>query len=179
MSKRKPLGGWICSAHGRMAARTPPLLEFPSRSVGILPTSRKVGILPTFAHEMRKRRPANGWPCSAHGPWRDACFPLKKGPSACRPTHEENTHIERSLAALPKKRRFSRVPRKICDLLKDFRQADPAAIRKAMGFSQTEFARLLAVSVRTLHKWEQHAGRPSGAAESLLNSTLSFQLPTT
>ena len=47
-------------------------------------------------------------------------------------------------------------------------QADPAVIRKAMGLSQTEFARLLAVSVRTLHKWEQHASRPSGAAESLL-----------
>ena len=47
-------------------------------------------------------------------------------------------------------------------------QADPAATRKAMGLSQTEFARLLAVSVRTLHKWEQHASRPSGAAKTLL-----------
>ena len=37
-----------------------------------------------------------------------------------------------------------------------------------MGLSQTEFARLLAVSVRTLHKWEQHASRPSGAAKTLL-----------
>jgi DNA-binding transcriptional regulator YiaG len=46
--------------------------------------------------------------------------------------------------------------------------ADPAATRKAMGLSQTEFARLLAVSVRTLHKWEQHASRPSGAAKTLL-----------
>ncbi|MCX6878340.1 MAG: helix-turn-helix domain-containing protein [Verrucomicrobia bacterium] len=45
---------------------------------------------------------------------------------------------------------------------------DPAATRKAMGLSQTEFARLLAVSVRTLHKWEQYTSRPSGAAKTLL-----------
>ena len=47
-------------------------------------------------------------------------------------------------------------------------QVDPVATRKAMGLSQTQFARLLAVSVRTLHKWEQHASRPSGAAKTLL-----------
>jgi len=47
-------------------------------------------------------------------------------------------------------------------------QSDPAATRKALGLSQTEFAHLLAVSVRTLHKWEQHASRPSGAAKTLL-----------
>lgn len=47
-------------------------------------------------------------------------------------------------------------------------QSDPVATRKAMGLSQTEFARLLAVSVRTLHKWEQRTSRPSGAAKTLL-----------
>ncbi len=45
---------------------------------------------------------------------------------------------------------------------------DPAAIRKAMGFSQTQFAQLIGVSVRTLHKWEQHTSSPSGAAKTLL-----------
>ena len=45
---------------------------------------------------------------------------------------------------------------------------DPALTRKAMGLSQTEFARLLNVSVRTLHKWEQRTARPSGAARTLL-----------
>jgi putative transcriptional regulator len=45
---------------------------------------------------------------------------------------------------------------------------DPALTRKAMGLSQAEFARLLAVSLRTLHKWEQHTSRPSGAARALL-----------
>lgn len=45
---------------------------------------------------------------------------------------------------------------------------DPAATRKAMGLSQADFARLLAVNVRTLHKREQHTSRPGGAAMSLL-----------
>ncbi|MGL5016770.1 MAG: helix-turn-helix domain-containing protein [Luteolibacter sp.] len=45
---------------------------------------------------------------------------------------------------------------------------DPAAIRNAMGLSQTKFAQLIGVSVRTLHKWEQHTSRPSGAAKTLL-----------
>ncbi len=45
---------------------------------------------------------------------------------------------------------------------------DPAAIRTAMGLSQTKFAQLIGVSVRTLHKWEQHTSSPSGAARTLL-----------
>jgi len=45
---------------------------------------------------------------------------------------------------------------------------DPATIRSAMGLSQPKFAKLLGVSVRTLHKWEQHTSSPSGAARTLL-----------
>lgn len=37
-----------------------------------------------------------------------------------------------------------------------------------MGVSQTKFTQLIGVSVRTLHKWEQHASVPSGAAKTLL-----------
>jgi DNA-binding transcriptional regulator YiaG len=47
-------------------------------------------------------------------------------------------------------------------------EVDPAATRKALGLSQAEFARLLDVSVRTLHKWEQRTSQPSGAAKTLL-----------
>ena len=50
----------------------------------------------------------------------------------------------------------------------DSSDPDAAVIRNAMGFSQTKFARLIGVSVRTLHKWEQHTSRPSGAAKTLL-----------
>jgi putative transcriptional regulator len=42
------------------------------------------------------------------------------------------------------------------------------AIRRRMGLSQAEFARLLGVSVRTLQEWEQGRRAPSGAARTLL-----------
>lgn len=47
-------------------------------------------------------------------------------------------------------------------------EGDPATIRSAMGLSQSKFAQLIGVSVRTLHKWEQHTSSPSGAAKTLL-----------
>jgi putative transcriptional regulator len=43
-----------------------------------------------------------------------------------------------------------------------------ARIRKAAGLSQSEFAEILGVSVRTLQDWEQGRRRPSGAAATLL-----------
>jgi putative transcriptional regulator len=42
------------------------------------------------------------------------------------------------------------------------------AIREKTGLSQTQFARLLGVSVRTLQEWEQGRRAPSGAARTLL-----------
>lgn len=43
-----------------------------------------------------------------------------------------------------------------------------ADIRSRTGLSQTEFARLLGVSVRTLQEWEQGRRVPSGPARTLL-----------
>ena len=40
--------------------------------------------------------------------------------------------------------------------------------RKKTGLSQSEFAALLGVSVRTLQGWEQGRKQPSGAARTLL-----------
>jgi putative transcriptional regulator len=42
------------------------------------------------------------------------------------------------------------------------------ATRRKLGLSQAEFARLLGISVRTLHHWEQGTRRPTGAARVLL-----------
>ncbi|MEA2692940.1 MAG: putative transcriptional regulator [Acidobacteriota bacterium] len=43
-----------------------------------------------------------------------------------------------------------------------------AETRARVGLSQTEFARLLGVSVRTLQEWEQGRRSPSGPARMLL-----------
>jgi putative transcriptional regulator len=43
-----------------------------------------------------------------------------------------------------------------------------SSVREKTGLSQTEFARLLGVSVRTLQEWEQGRRAPSGAARTLL-----------
>ena len=43
-----------------------------------------------------------------------------------------------------------------------------AAIRESTGLSQSCFAQLLGVPVRTLQEWEQGRRAPSGAARTLL-----------
>ncbi len=45
---------------------------------------------------------------------------------------------------------------------------DVAIIREKTGLSQSRFAALLGVSVRTLQDWEQGRRAPSGAARTLL-----------
>jgi len=40
--------------------------------------------------------------------------------------------------------------------------------RTASGLSQSQFAALMGVSVRTLQEWEQGRRKPSGAAQTLL-----------
>lgn len=43
-----------------------------------------------------------------------------------------------------------------------------SAIRERTGLSQSAFAQLLGVSVRTLQEWEQGRRHPTGAARTLL-----------
>ncbi len=45
---------------------------------------------------------------------------------------------------------------------------DAKRIRKKLGFSQSVFAALLGVSLRTLQEWEQMRREPRGPAQALL-----------
>ncbi len=50
-----------------------------------------------------------------------------------------------------------------------------AAARQKIGLSQSEFAKMLGVSLRTLQEWEQGRRKPSGAAKSLI--TIAIKKP--
>ena len=45
---------------------------------------------------------------------------------------------------------------------------DAKAVREQIGLSQSEFARLMRVSVKTLQNWGQHRRNPTGPAAALL-----------
>lgn len=50
---------------------------------------------------------------------------------------------------------------------------DVKAVREQIGLSQSEFARLMCVSVKTLQNWEQHRRNPTGPAAALLKIVVS------
>ena len=52
---------------------------------------------------------------------------------------------------------------------------DAMQARARMALSQSQFAQLLGVSVRTLQEWEQGRKKPTGAAQTLLR--LAVQTP--
>lgn len=45
---------------------------------------------------------------------------------------------------------------------------DVKEVRRKIGFSQTMFAQLIGVKLKTLQNWEQHRRHPGGAAAALL-----------
>jgi DNA-binding transcriptional regulator YiaG len=45
---------------------------------------------------------------------------------------------------------------------------DPRVVRKRLRMSQTAFAHVFGVSVRTVQEWEQRRRKPAGAARALL-----------
>jgi putative transcriptional regulator len=47
-------------------------------------------------------------------------------------------------------------------------EPDAKTVREQIGLSQSEFARLMRVSVKTLQNWEQHRRSPTGPAAALL-----------
>lgn len=47
-------------------------------------------------------------------------------------------------------------------------QPEPKVIRERLGLSQSRFAAIIGVSVRTLQNWEQGHRKPEGPAKALL-----------
>lgn len=52
--------------------------------------------------------------------------------------------------------------------LYEFPEPDIKAIREGIGFSQSKFAALIGVNIRTLQNWEQGHRHPTGPAKVLL-----------
>ncbi len=52
----------------------------------------------------------------------------------------------------------------------EFAEPEPRAVREATRLSQSEFAELVGVPVKTLQNWEQKRTRPAGAARALLRA---------
>jgi putative transcriptional regulator len=50
----------------------------------------------------------------------------------------------------------------------EFKPLDVKAVRKRLGKSQSEFARMIGVSIATLQNWEQGRRYPDGPARALL-----------
>ena len=50
----------------------------------------------------------------------------------------------------------------------DISNPDVKRVREQVGLSQTEFAQMMRVSVKTLQNWEQHRRTPTGPAAALL-----------
>ena len=50
----------------------------------------------------------------------------------------------------------------------DIDHPDVKFVREQVGLSQTEFAQMMRVSVKTLQNWEQHRRSPTGPAAALL-----------
>lgn len=61
-------------------------------------------------------------------------------------------------------RRGEREPGRVTE----FAPIDVRAIRQGLGKSQAEFARMIGVSVSTVHNWEQGKSEPEGPARALL-----------
>ncbi len=49
-------------------------------------------------------------------------------------------------------------------------EPDASAVRQTVGMSQSEFAMLVGVPVKTLQNWEQRRTRPTGPARALLRA---------
>ena len=70
--------------------------------------------------------------------------------------------------AVPKMARHLRSEKVAGLRISEVPEPDVKAIREAANVSQSEFARLIGINLRTLQNWEQRRSRPTGPARALL-----------
>ena len=79
----------------------------------------------------------------------------------------KNEHFEELIASIEEAGKIRRGEKKASRRY-EFPEPDVKAIRERVGFSQSEFAALIGVNIRTLQNWEQGHRHPTGPARVLL-----------
>lgn len=79
----------------------------------------------------------------------------------------KNDHFNELLASVSEAGKIKRGEIR-ASRIHEFPEPDVRAIRESIGFSQSKFAALIGVNVRTLQNWEQGHRHPTGPARVLL-----------
>lgn len=79
----------------------------------------------------------------------------------------KNENFEELIASIEEAGKIQRGEKK-ASRMHEYPEPDVKAIRENVGFSQSRFAALLGVNIRTLQNWEQGHRHPTGPARVLL-----------
>jgi putative transcriptional regulator len=79
----------------------------------------------------------------------------------------EKEHFDELIASIKEAGKIKR-GETVASRTYDFPAPDIKAIREGIGFSQSKFATLIGVNIRTLQNWEQGHRHPTGPAKVLL-----------
>src|SRR5262249_1425562 len=110
-------------------------------------------------HALRLSQGRTGGP---HGTAAPRAAPA--GPRGVRMKKEDFDNLTESIRQAGRIRRGEAKPSRVTE----FAPVDVKAVRSRLGKSQSEFARMIGVSVSTLQNWEQGRRRPEGPARALL-----------
>jgi putative transcriptional regulator len=80
----------------------------------------------------------------------------------------DKTHFDQLVAGVKEMKRHMAGKAVRGTRVTEVTEPDVRAIREAASISQSQFAKLIGVNLRTLQNWEQHRTRPTGPARILL-----------
>ena len=79
----------------------------------------------------------------------------------------KNEHFNELIASIKEAGKINRGETE-ASRIHEFPEPDIKAIREGIGYSQSKFAALIGVNIRTLQNWEQGHRHPTGPAKVLL-----------